>query len=81
MADRFSPVKEYYDIMTQFDRIAAQLENPYMGERRTNNRTPKLEGEALAEAKGLKQFEFKGGSVYARNEKEAIKRAKKRGLL
>lgn len=59
----------------------AQLEQIFAGPMRTNNRTPKLQGEALAEAKGLKQFEFKGGSVYARNEKEAIKRAKKRGLL
>ena len=60
----------------------AQLEQPFAGPIRTNNRTLKLQGEALAKAKGLTLFEVKEGvAIYAKNEAEAVKRAKKRGLL
>ena len=66
----------------EYDRLMEQLANPFMGPRRTNNRTPKLQGEALAKAKGLTAYEVKEGvTIYAKNEAEAIKRAKKRGLL
>ena len=64
-----------------YDAVVAQMMNPFMGERRTDNRTPKLKGEALAQAKGLHKWQLEDGSiVYARNAGEAIRRAKKRGL-
>lgn len=43
---------------------------------------PKLSGKEKAKAKGLTAFEVKEGvTIYARNESEAIKRARKRGLI
>lgn len=62
------------------EAIYAQLRNPFMGPIRTNNRTPKPTGEERAKEKGLNRYEVGGSVVYARNEVEAIKRAKKRGL-
>ena len=64
-----------------YDSVMAQLEQPFAGPIQTSNKTLKLQGEALAKAKGLQKFDFNGVIIYARNEKEAIKRAKKRGLL
>ena len=65
-----------------YDSVMAQLEQPFAGPAYTPNRTPKLQGEALAKAKGLTAYEVKEGVIiYAKNEAEAIKRAKKRGLL
>ena len=41
-----------------------------------------LQGEALAKAKGLTKYEIRDGVfIYAKNERGAVKRAKKRGLL
>ena len=65
-----------------YDSVMAQLEQIFAGPIRTNNRTPKLQGEALAKAKGLTRYEIRDGVfIYAKNESEAVKRAKKRGLL
>lgn len=65
-----------------YDSVMAQLEHPFAGQIRTNNRTLKLTGDALAKAKGLTRYEIKKGVfIYAKNEREAVKRAKKRGLL
>ena len=60
----------------------AQLEQPFASPMFTHNRTPKIEGEALAKAKGLTRYEIHDGVfIYAKNEREDVKRAKKRGLL
>lgn len=64
-----------------YDSVMAQLEQPFAGPVFTHNRTPKIEGEALAKAKGLTKYEIRDGLfLYAKNEREAIKRAKKNGL-
>lgn len=67
--------------LASYNEVLTRMEEIFAPPRKTHNRTQKIKGEALAEAKGLKLFEFKNGSVYARNEKEAVKRAMKRGLL
>lgn len=65
-----------------YDSVMAQLEQPFASPMFTHNRTSKIEGEALAKAKGLTKYEIRDGLfLYAKNEAEAIKRAKKRGLL
>lgn len=65
-----------------YDSIMAQLEQPFAIPVFTHNRTSKIEGEALAKAKGLTRYEIRDGVfIYAKNEREAVKRAKKRGLL
>lgn len=59
----------------------AQVDEIFSPPARTHNRTPKVEGEALAKAKGLTRYEISDGVfIYAKNEAEAVKRAKKRGL-
>ena len=78
MVERFNPLQEYINIKNELD---AMQEIFMTGPRRTPNRTPKLTGEALANAKDLSKWELEDGSViYARNADEAVKRAKKRGL-
>ena len=64
-----------------YNAAMAQVDEIFSPPARTRNRTPKIEGEVLAKAKGLQKFDFNGVTIYARNEKEAIKRARKRGLL
>ena len=67
--------------MRYIDSVMAQLEHPFAGPMFTRNRTPTIEGEALAKAKGLTKYEIREGIfLYAKNEREAIKRAKKNGL-
>lgn len=73
MVERYNSIKEYHYIVNQIDNL-------FMGPIRTPNKTPKLVGPALAEAKRLIRFKIGDSFIYARNQKEAIKRAKKRGL-
>ena len=65
-----------------YNAAIAQADEVFSPPARTHNRTPKVEGEALAKAKGLTKYEIRDGVfIYAKNEREAVKRAKKRGLL
>lgn len=66
---------------SEYDRMVYEMGHIFTSPRKTHNRTPKLQGEALAQEKGLQSFDFNGTTIYAKNEKEAVKRAKKRGLL
>lgn len=65
-----------------YNAAMAQVDEVFSPPARTHNRTPKVEVEALAKAKGLTRYEIRDGVfIYAKNESEAFKRAKKRGLL
>ena len=69
-------------LLAGYNAAMAQVYEIFSPPARTHNRTPKVEGEALAKAKGLTRYEIRDGVfIYAKNEREAVKRAKKRGLL
>lgn len=79
-----------YEQQKILERQIAKCFKPFMPDeifvfpQRTHNRTPKISGETLAHSKGLHKWAIGDGNegtyIYARTIKEAIKRAKKRGI-
>lgn len=67
-------------LLAGYNAAIAQAEQIFAPPQRTHNRTPNLSGEELAKAKGLHKWAIGGFYIYAKTIRDAIKRAKKRGL-